>query len=72
MILASATVDIIDAPPPHGQGLGKFKVEVWGKEPHDYVRVYEIAAKTDSMAAREGLDRFVADITRLLEDSEGN
>lgn len=72
MILASAIVDIIDEPPAHGHGLGKFKVEVWGKEPHDYVRTYEIAAKTDSIAAREGLDRFVADITRLLEDSEGN
>jgi hypothetical protein len=72
MILASATVDIIDEPPAHGHGLGKFKVEVWGKEPYDYVRTYEIAAKTDSIAAREGLDRFVADITRLLEDSEGN
>lgn len=72
MILASAVVDVIDAPPAHGHGLGKFKVEVWGKEPHDYVRVYEIAAKDDNIAAREGLDRFVADITRLLEDSEGN
>ena len=27
-ILCSATVDVIDAPPAHGKGLGKFKVEV--------------------------------------------
>ena len=66
MIYCSATVDVIDAPPAHGQGLGKFKVECWGREPHDYVRIYEIAAKDDNMAAREGIDRFVDDITALL------
>ena len=67
MIYANAVVDVIDAPPAHGQGLGKFKVTVWGQEPNDYVRVYEIQAKDDNMAAREGLDRFADDITRLLE-----
>ena len=66
-IFCNATVDIIDAPPAHGKGLGKFKVEVWGREPHDYVRIYEITARDDNMAAREGLDRFVAEITELLE-----
>lgn len=71
MIFASAVVDVIDEPPPHGHGLGKFKVTVWGKEPHDYVRVYEIQAKDDNMAAREGLERFSDEITRLLE-GEGN
>ena len=71
MIQASAVVDVIDAPPAHGHGLGKFKVTVWGREPHDYVRVYEIQNKDDNMAAREGLDRFVEDITRLLE-GKGN
>jgi len=68
MILASAIVDVIDAPPAHGQGLGRFLVEVWGKEPHDYVRRYEIQARDDNMAAREGLDRFVDEITRLLAE----
>lgn len=67
MIYASAIVDVIDEPPPHGQGLGRFRVTVYGKEPHDYVRIYEIQAKSDNIAAREGLDRFVDDITRLLE-----
>ena len=41
-------------------------MECWGREPHDYVRIYEIAAKDDNMAAREGIDRFVDDITALL------
>ena len=68
MILASAVVDVIDAPPAHGHGLGRFMVEVWGKDPHDYVRRYEIQAKDDNMAAREGLDRFVDEITRLLAE----
>jgi hypothetical protein len=67
-ILCNATVDIIDAPPAHGKGLGKFKVEVWGKEPHDYVRIYEITARDDNMAAREGLDRFVEEIGKLIAD----
>lgn len=66
MIYANAVVDVIDEPPPHGQGLGKFRVECWGKEPHDYVRVYEIAAKNENAAAKEGLDRFVVDIEALL------
>lgn len=71
MIYANAVVDVIDAPPAHGHGLGKFKVTVWGKAPHDYVRVYEIQGKDDNMAAREGLERFAEDITRLLE-GKGN
>ena len=71
MIYASAVVDVIDAPPPHGHGLGLFRVEVWGKEPHDYVRVYEIQAKDDNMAAREGLERFGEEIARLIE-GKGN
>ena len=57
-ILASATVDTIKP--------GLFRVHVWGKEPHDYTRTYEIAAEDDNMAAREGLDRFVAEIERLV------
>jgi hypothetical protein len=67
MIFANAIADVLEEPPAHGRGLGRFRVEVWGKSPHDYVRVYEIAAKSDSMAAREGLDRFVNEIGRLLE-----
>jgi hypothetical protein len=72
MIRANAVVDVIDAPPAHGHGLGKFRVECWGKEPHDYVRIYEIHARDDNMAAREGLGRFVEDISRLIEGEKGN
>ena len=71
MIYANAVVDVLDEPAPHGGSLGRFRVEVWGRPPHDFVRVYEIAAKSDSIAAREGLDRFVEGIGRLI-DSEGN
>lgn len=71
MILAQSVVDVIDEPPPHGQGLGKFRVTVFGKEPHDYVRIYEIQAKSDNVAAREGLDRFIDEIERLVE-AKGN
>lgn len=66
MIYANAVVDVIDAPPAHGQGLGKFRVECWGKSPHDYVRIYDITAKNEDVAAREGLDRFVKEIEELI------
>lgn len=71
MIYANAVVDVLEEPPPHGRGLGRFRVEVWGRSPHDYVRVYEIAAKSDNIAAREGLDRFVEEIGHLIDD-QGN
>ena len=69
-IFCNAIIDVIDAPPAHGQGLGLFKVTVWGKEPHDYVRIYEIQAKEDNIAAREGLDRFVEEIAKLIADKD--
>jgi hypothetical protein len=46
--------------------MGAFKVEVWGKEPHDYVRVYTINAASDTLAAQEGLRRFSEEISLLL------
>jgi hypothetical protein len=70
MIYANAVVDVLEEPPPHGRGLGRFRVEVWGKEPHDYVRIYEITAKSDTIAARLGLDRFVEEIGRLIANQE--
>ena len=72
MIYANAVVDVIDKPPAHGQGLGKFRVEVWGRAPHDFVRIYDIRAKSDNVAAREGLDRFVEEIGKLVESSVDN
>jgi len=62
-VLASAIVDAIKPATP--QSLGNFRVEVWGKEPYDYVRVYEIMAKNDTLAAQEGIRRFVAEMERL-------
>lgn len=67
-ILASAIVDVIRPATP--RGLGMFRVEVWGKPPNDYVRLYEIDAKNDNIAAQEGIRRFVADISKLVE--QGN
>jgi hypothetical protein len=66
MILANSVVDVIDEPPAHGQGLGKFRVTVFGKEPHDFVRIYEVQAKDDSAAARECLDRFITEVEKLI------
>ena len=61
MIKARAIVDKL------GNGLlGPYMVEVWGSEPHDYVRKYIIQAPNDDAAAREGLDRFEKDIEKLL------
>jgi hypothetical protein len=62
-VLANAIVDVVREPGPVGMGM--FKVEVWGKEPHDFVRHYDIAAKSDTIAAQEGLRRFVDEIEHL-------
>lgn len=59
MVRARAVVDVVKAPLPGGIGLGTFKVEVWGDEPFDFVRLYEIQARSDTMAAQEGISRFV-------------
>ena len=67
-ILANAVVDVIIQPSPQEAGL--FKVNVWGIKPHDYVRHYDIAAKSDTIAAQEGLRRFVEEIEQLLFVSE--
>lgn len=62
MILANAVVDLVS----EGSNLHTFEVRVWGKIPHDYVRTYEILAKDEDSAAREGLDTFVHEITDLI------
>jgi len=65
-ILANATVDVELAATP--VRLGRFRVEVWGKEPHDFVRIYTIQAASDTMAAQEGLRRFVEEIEALIAE----
>jgi hypothetical protein len=62
-VLANAVVDIIKPATP--VAIGNFRVEVWGVEPYDYVRVYEILAKSDTIAAQEGIQRFVAEMEKL-------
>ena len=62
-VLAQAVVDVVRAPTP--TTVGCFKVEVWGKPPHDYVRHYEILAKTDTIAAQEGIQRFTEEMEKL-------
>lgn len=68
-ILCNAIVDEIHIVKPGEVGLNKYKVEVWGIEPHDYVRIYEIHGKSDTIAAQEGLKRFVEEMDQLDLDT---
>jgi hypothetical protein len=65
MILASATVEVITPNTP--KKIGNFRVEVWGKAPYDYVRHYEIMAQSDTVAAQQGIARFVAEMEAMPE-----
>lgn len=68
---ANAIVDVIRPATP--RTLGMFKVEVWGRAPNDYVRIYEISAKNDTIAAQQGIQRFVKEIGALVaEKNAGN
>ena len=67
-VLANAVVDVIKPNTP--RTIGNFRVEVWGVAPHDYVRVYEILAQSDTMAAQEGIRRFVDEIEALPSTEE--
>jgi hypothetical protein len=62
MVKARAIVDVIRPAPSTFVGLTKYKVEVWGETPDDFVRTYEIEMKTDTMAAQEGIRRFVEEM----------
>lgn len=67
-VLANAVVDVIKPSSP--VGLGLFSVEVWGQPPNDYTRTYEIQAKNDTLAAQEGIRRFVAEMEQLADTKE--
>lgn len=67
-VLCNAIVDVEQPPAKDGKGLGKYRVEVWGREPHDYVRIYQIQAASDTLAAQEGLRRFVAEMEAKSEE----
>ena len=60
MVLANATVDVISPSTP--QKVGLFAVHVWGLPPYEQTRDYEISAKSDTIAAQEGIRRFVAEM----------
>jgi hypothetical protein len=62
-ILANAVVDVLKEATP--VRVGNFKVEVWGQPPYDYVRTYEILGKSDTVAAQEGIRRFVSEMEKL-------
>ena len=67
-VLASAIVDVITPNTP--VRIGNFRVEVWGQSPYDYVRHYEIMAQSDTIAAQEGIRRFVAEMEALIPTEE--
>jgi hypothetical protein len=61
-VLCDAIVDLISK----AQRPYLFKVTVTGKPPHVCTRVYEIAAKSDNVAAMTGIDRFVKEMAHPL------
>lgn len=67
-ILAQATVEVIRAPTPIITG--RYRVEVTGREPHDYVRYYDVLAHSEGAAAFEGIQMFSEDIVSLLENQK--
>jgi hypothetical protein len=61
-VLAQATVDMI-----RFSAVPLFEVRVTGIAPDDCERVYQIEAKSDNVAAQEGLRRFVDEMEALRE-----
>jgi len=53
-VMCRAHVDKIDE--------NQWLVEIFGVEPYDFTRRYEIDAKSDTLAAQEGIRRFVAEM----------
>ena len=65
MVFANATVDVILPSTPTSVGL--FAVHVWGLPPYEQTRDYQIKAKSDTVAAQEGIRRFVAEMEAPTE-----
>lgn len=59
-VKCSATVDKVDDGP-----VPMWEVQVWGEPPHDHRRTYTLQAKTDNLAAQEGLRLFVEEMENL-------
>lgn len=66
MVLANATVDIIQPSTPIK--LGIFRVTVWGEAPNDEPRIYEISAKNDTSAAQQGIHRFEMEVSAPVNE----
>lgn len=62
-VLANAFVDTLQEPEKNNPG--RFRVEVWGRSPHDYTRFYHLDAKDDNIAAQEGIRLFVEEMEKL-------
>ena len=73
-VLAKAFVETLRKPTPFL--VGKYRVEAVGEKPYDYVRIYELLAKDENAAAREGIDKFVDEMTAMsiaqVEKERGN
>jgi hypothetical protein len=52
-------------------GLNLYEVEVVGQEPLDYVKIYTLSAKSDTIARQEAVRRFAIDVRRLEAESKG-
>ena len=65
-VLASAIVDQIENGP-----VPLWSVEVWGQPPHHHRRTYTLKAKTDNLAAQEGIRLFVEEMENLASLNKG-
>lgn len=65
-VLASAIVDQIENGP-----MPTWSVEVWGQPPHSSRRTYTLQAKTDNLAAQEGIRLFVEEMENLASLNKG-
>ena len=68
---AQATIKILRKPAPNVRqmqfpevGFGSYDVTVVGEAPFDFIRIYPIFAPDENQAARQGLDRFVAEFDK--------
>ena len=67
-VLAKAILDVTKQPTP--TTLGSFSVEVWGEEPHDFVRHYEIQAKTMSENTIKQIIKDLAPQLRYIKQND--
>lgn len=66
-ILCNATADQL-----RGGSVPLWSIEVQGLSPHDHRRVYEIEAKSDTLAAQEGIRRFVEEMEILADERQAD